>query len=467
MENFTRRKFLQTSAASALALSVAEQMPAQMFSDDESGARVKLTRGYLLVQGLNTYNSSMYGAIGTMSEAEQFFSSLQAAPEGKLVNGMEYTTLWYGSGDILAHQTVAKVALANKVDLWAKPVTLDKVPAFGPIPPEFQAYTMKANGQIVRAQAFDQLNPEAMDWLLPKYRSIYLEPMKGLISGFFFDEDNIAYNLPGGRPNQMYWYYGNSTYSPRVLLLWKSYCKEHNVFSDGQLVFQFPVHDLAMVPLGAGMTAYYPGWNVPTHLVPGKQFVKLPRPAGVWKHWYDFICEQFLKNWIGRLAHLGQEVNRGESIWKGVLYFGLMIWSTPYEEIQNPQFKVDPIMVWGAWGRQRGVDLEALAHHPDVDILVCETYPPVAANSPEFVREWDRIARQGRKTLGVMMDRDDNWALNMKEEVLRWDVIKKYKPTVITRFPVQRMLPGNNFYNQEVEAYIVQQLQEYRRDDGR
>lgn len=63
------------------------------------------------------------------------------------------------------------------------------------------------------------------------------------------------------------------------------------------------------------------------------------------------------------------------------------------------------IQEWGAWGCQRGVDLQKLAKHPEVAIVVCETYPQ------------------------------------------RWTLIHKYQPTVITRFPVQRMMTTDFLYN--------------------
>lgn len=189
----------------------------------------------------------------------------------------------------------------------------------------------------------------------------------------------------------------------------------------------------------------------------------MPRAEGIWPHWYDFVCGLFLKNWIGRLSQLANEVNRKESIWKGVLYFGLLYWSLPYEEITNPQFRVDPIQKWGAWGRQRGVDLQKLAAHPEVDIIVCETFPPVAANLEVFIAEYARITRQAGKTYGVMLHRDDQWALKMDEEQRRWALIDKYQPTVIARYPRERMLAGDRFFNLEAEKFFAERLAQYRR----
>lgn len=470
MKTLTRRRFVQAGAASALGLSIAGKLPLQKISAQSRGGTTRLPRGYLLVQGLNTYNSSMYGAISTAAEAEAFFNKLQSSPEGKLTSGLEYTSLRFGVSDMQAHEVIARVAMEHKVDLWSTPSHLPhKMPDFGPAPPEFHSSFMQPNGQIVPTNrnqgegvVFDVLNPEAMDWFLEKFRTQYFEPMKGLLSGLFFDEDNLQYVTPPPLNNVRFPYWNNATYSLRVLSLWRAYCSDHDVTYNDQLVNSFPVHDPAMVANGGGLTAYYPGYNVPAVVQPGQAFVSLPRAEKVWKHWFDFTCDLFLENWIGRLARLANDVNRKESMWKGVLYFGLHTWSLPYEEIKNAQFKMDSIHHWGAWGRQRGVDLQKLAEHPEVDIVVCETYPPVAANLDEFIGEWNRITLKAHKTFGVMLDRDDSEMLNMTEEQKRWALIHKYQPTVITRYPMQRMMIGDPLYNAQVEAYIAQQLQQYR-----
>ena len=471
MTELTRRSFIQTGAASALALSTLKRLPAQMLSAEGRAWRCHLPLGYLLVQQLSTYNASLYGAISTVAEAEQFFSTLKAAPEGKFVNGLEYQSLWFDANDMQAHEAIAQVGLAQNVDLWASTYQLaTKIPAFGTIPPEFLSSFIQPNGQIVptnvnQGAVFDVLNPEAMDWFLEMFREQYFRPMKGLLSGLFFNEDVLQYETSKPPNNVRFDYWENATYSTRVLSLWRDYCRDHEISYNGKLVDKFPVHDPAMVANGGGLTAYFPGWNVPAIIDAGQAFVTLPRAEGVWRHWYDFVCGQFLKNWIGRLAHLANDVNRNESIWKGVMYFGLHYWSLPYEEIENPQFKLDPIQEWGAWGRQRGVDLKELAAHKEVNIIVCETFPPVAANLDEFIGEWDRITERAHKTFGVMLDRDDSWALNLTEEQQRWAVIRKYQPTVIARYPLERMLPTDPLYNQECEEFIVEQLEQYRRGD--
>ena len=426
--------------------------------------RPPLPRGYLLVQDVSTYNQSKFGAISTAEEARLLFGQIAGR-----VDAVEFGCLFYGDHDLRAHEAVAREATSQSVDLWASTFRmLNRVRAFGPIRPEFQAHVMEADGRIGPAQApegagplFDVLNPEAMDWFAGEFKAKYLERMKGLLTGLFFNEDCLVYLGKWGNSIR-YDYWRNATFSPRVLALWREYCRQHEVTQDGELVDKFPVHDQTMVANGGGRSQFIPGWNVPAEIEPGQRFVDLPRATGVWRHWYEFTCDLFLKNWIGRLAGAANDVNRGEPGWKGTIYFGLLHWCLPYEEVQNPNFAVPGKHKWGAWGRQRGVDLTKLAGHPEINAIICETFPPLAANLEQFVAEYARITRAAGKTFGVMLHRDDNWPLKLDEEPGRWALIEKYRPTILARFPLQHMLPGNEFYSAEGEALFARGLAHYK-----
>ena len=466
----TRREFLKAVGACAAAwpLSCSLSEGRREGPKPSRGPAPPLPRGYLIVQGAATYNVSRFGAISTPEEAEKLFSQI----EGRL-DAVEYESLYFGDHDLRAHEAIARVGLAHRVDLWTSTFRLvGRIRAFGPsIRPEFQAHVMEPDGRIVPAELgeagqkpqplFDVLNPDAMDWFLAEYKRKYFDRMKGLLSGVFFNEDCLPY-LAKWANHRRYDYWRNATFSPRVLGLWREYCREHNVAHEGKLVDRFPVHDPRMVANGGGQTACYPGWNVPETIEPEQRFVDLPRAQGVWRHWYDFTCGLFLKNWIGRIAEGANEVNRSERNWKGSLYFGLHQWSLPYEEIQDPEFRVPKTHRWGAWGRQRGVDLERLAAHPAMDVIVCETYPPIAANLQGFVAEYARITHKAGKAFGVMLHRDDNWPLKLDEEPRRWEVIEKYQPTVIARYPLGHMLPSDKLYSEEGERVFAQSLARYR-----
>ena len=145
------------------------------------------------------------------------------------------------------------------------------------------------------------------------------------------------------------------------------------------------------------------------------------------------------------------------------MYFGLHHWSLPYEQVRNREFTVPKQHRWGAWGRQRGIDLARLAAPPDIDIVVCETYPPVAGNLEGYVAEYARITREAKTTYGVMLHRDDKWPLKIDEEAERWALINKYRPTVVTRYPLTRMLPGDEYYSAAGEAAFSEGLAQYRK----
>lgn len=432
-------------------------------------SRTRFPRGYLLVQELGTYNASRFGCISTPAEANEVLSRL----EGRL-DALEFGSAYFDTHDLRAHAEVARVAVNRGVDLWMSTFRFgSKFRAFGPIRPEFQAYVMEPDGRIVPAARaggegakplplLDVLNPEAMDWFLGEFRKRYFEPMKGLLAGVFFNEDCLPYF---GEPvnHRRYDYWRNATFSPRVLSLWQAYCREHAVLHAGSLVDRFPVHEPQMAANSEGKSVYVPGWNVPASLEAGQLFAALPRPDGVWKHWTDFTCDLFLTNWIGRLARLANEVNGAEDRWKGAMYFGLHHWSLPYEQIANPQFAVPKTHRWGAWGRQRGIDLERLAAHPEIDSIVCETYPPIAANLAAFLAEYARITRHAGKAYGVMLHRDDKWALKLDEEERRWDLIDHLAPDVITRYPREHMEPGHEFYSPDGEKLFAERLARYRK----
>jgi hypothetical protein len=467
MKKPTRREFIGTAVGLCAATQLISHVNAQT-TGEGAKSRARFPRGYLLVQELGTYNTSRFGCISTASEAEEILSKL----DGRL-DALEFSSPYFDAHDLRVHEAVARVGVAHKVDLWMSTFRMAaKVRSFGEIRREFQAHVMEANGSIVPAEMamspnskpaplLDVLNPEAVDWFLVEFRKRYLEPMKGLLAGLFFNEDCLPY-VGVAVNNRRFDYWRNATFSPRVLTLWREYCRNKNVIHRGQLMDKFPVHDPQMVANGGGMTMLVPGWNVPASVEPGQRFAELPKVDGIWKHWTDFTCEQYLQNWIGRLAQLANEVNRDVSQWKGVMYFGLHYWSLPYEQIANPQFSVPKMHCWGAWGRQRGVDLERLAAHPEIDCVVCETYPPIEANLTEFVAEYARITREAGKTFGVMLHRDDKWQLKLDEEKRRWDLIARAKPTVISRYPSAHMLPGNEFYSAEGEKLFAARLAQYK-----
>jgi hypothetical protein len=424
----------------------------------------EIPKGYLIIQCVETYNISKFGAISTPEEAEKIFSNIK---EGNI--GIEFYPIFYSKTDIDKHYQIAKVSKKYKIDLWASSFKLiERIRAFGEIKPEHQAYVMNEDGEIIPAMVegkplFDVLNEDAVTWFLKEYREKYLEKMKGLINGYFFNEDllrHIGKFSNDRRPD----YRNNPTYSLFVLNKWREYCRKHNIVFNGEVVSKFPVHDPKMVAKGNGLTKYYPGYEVPEKVIPGQKFTEMLKSEGVWKHWFDFICELFINNWIGRIAKEVSDINKNNPIWYGIVYFGLHTWSLPYEEIESDDFTVPAKHRWGAWGRQLGLDLKMLSCQPNIDFIVCETYPPISANLEYFIREYKRIVEANGKMFGLMLHRDDKWKIDLAEEEKRWDLINKYKPIILVRYPLKHTFNWNDNYFEEGENYFYQKLDEYRKD---
>jgi hypothetical protein len=422
----------------------------------------EIPKGYLLFAVVETYEVSKFRAISTEEEAGKIFSNIKYDMTGVL-----YLPLYYSNRDMDVHYRLAKIAKKYRIDLWGSSFKLvERIRAFGDIKPEYQAYVMNEGGSIVPAVTggrplFDVLNEDAVLWFIKQYRTRYLEKMKSLLRGYLFDEDVLTY-LGDAKNNKRYDYWNNPVYSVAVLKKWREYAAKHNVRYNSEIVDKFPVHKREMVSKGNGLTAYYPGYSVPEEVKPGQRFINLPRPEGVWRHWYDFICELFINNWIGQLAKVANEVNKDNPNWYGVIYLGLHHGSLPYEKIVDKDFTVPTKHRWGAWGRQRGIDLELLSKCPGINYVICATYPPIEANLEFFIKEYKRIVDLGGKIFGLMLHRDDKWKLNMEEEKKRWVIIGKYKPRILVRYPLKSIFTGSEYYSEEGEKYFSEQLEKYR-----
>ncbi len=158
------------------------------------------------------------------------------------------------------------------------------------------------------------------------------------------------------------------------------------------------------------------------------------------------------------------DVNSDNPNFKGVIYFGLHNWSLAYEEVIDSTFSVDFIHRWVPWGTQRGVRLSKICDLPTIDYVICETYPPIQANLYEFASEYKRIVKEHHKTFGLMLHRDDSWGLDGKDtETDRWNMIQHFQPTIISRYPINRLFPTDPFYNEEKEKLFDERLCAYRR----
>jgi hypothetical protein len=334
---------------------------------------------------------------------------------------------------------------------------------------------MNSNGLIVPATvyslaapekvlAFDAMNPEAMSWFIDKYKQVYLNPLAPYTSGYFFNEDCLYYaNEPDRSNNTRINYWELPAYSDAVLRLWQQYCVNNSVTFNSAVVTKFPVHDESMVPNGGGKTQYFPGYNVPLNVESGTSLVSVPRNSGVWAAWDDFVTSQYIKTWIGGISDAVYQVNSDNPHFKGVMYMGLHSWSLGYEEVTDPTFVIDTYHKWVPWGTQRGVRLSKICELPHVDQIICETYPPIQANLYKYLSAYKQITRDHNKIFGLQLHRDDSWGLDGKDlESDRWAAIQYFQPTVITRYPIDRLFPKDIYYNKDKEALFDQRLHDYR-----
>ena len=195
----------------------------------------------------------------------------------------------------------------------------------------------------------------------------------------------------------------------------------------------------------------------------GTLLIDIPRYAGVWSAWYDFLTSLFVKSYINRVSKAVYEVNKNNPDFRGIIYFGLHWWSIGLEEIVNKAFIVDDMHKWVPWGTQMGVSLIKICKSHYIDYVVCETYPPLSANIFNFALEYKRIAENNGKKFGLMLHRDDQWPLGAWDsEEQRWKVINDLAPAIICRYPIDRLYPDNEYYNEALEIDFINNLIKYR-----
>jgi len=217
------------------------------------------------------------------------------------------------------------------------------------------------------------------------------------------------------------------------------------------------------VPNGGGKTQYFPGYNVPSLIEGGTPLISIPRNTGVWKVWDEFVTSHYVETWIGGLSRAVYEANIDNPDFKGVIYFGLHNWSLGYEEIKDSSFIVDSFNKWVPWGTQRGVQLSKICALPYIDHIICETFPPIRYNLYKFISAYKKISANYNKTFGVMLHRDDRWGLDgWDTETDRWAAIDYFQPVIITRYPINRLFPTDQYYNELKENLFDERLLNYR-----
>lgn len=433
-----------------------------------------LEKGYYFLQSVGTYNRTAWGFISTVEEADSIASVLKAHS----VSGIEFHSGYYDPHDIAACVRVAEVFKEYDIDLWLSSGALQKnIHSFNgnTFPSQYRAFSMTPEGSIIEAsvyaltapnkvKAFDSMNPEAVAWFLDRYTEQFLDPLSEYTSGYTFNEDCLYYAKDSGHPNyKRIDYWELPAYSDAVLELWKQYCIDNSITFDGQTVSRFPVHSEDMVANGGGKTRYFPGYNVPAEIPKGTRLADVPRNTGVWAAWDEFVTSQYVNTWIGGIAERVHHVNQHTDGFKGVVYFALHSWSLAYEEVTDPDFIIDSYHKWVPWGTQRGVQLNKISALPEINHVICETYPPIHSNLQGFISTYHDIITTHGKTFGLMLHRDDKWSLGEKDaESDRWDLINTFEPAIVARYPRKRLFPSDQYYDEAEENRFDERMRAYR-----
>jgi hypothetical protein len=115
-----------------------------------------------------------------------------------------------------------------------------------------------------------------------------------------------------------------------------------------------------------------------------------------------------------------------------------------------PAYVIDTYHKWVTWGTQREVRLSKICELPHVDHIICETFPPIIGNLYKYISTYKQIIRDHNKTFGLMLHGDDSWGLDGKDlESDRWAAIQYFQPTIIARFPINRLFPTDLYYNKD------------------
>lgn len=436
-------------------------------------------RGYFLPQELIiTGPEVLWRRFGLQGENWIFSSAQEATPFLKHFNGkldaVEFIPFVYQPADIPAVVEVAKVAQDYAIDLWLAPRLFKQIDHF-PIPPsKYHSWWMSENGAIrpairdvKRRPDIDRFNPEAVAWLMDVYYETFLKYFdQGLLQGLFWPEEHHGANLDTAAYYERAFipYWCRPSYSDVSLELWRDYCRRHNVEHEGKMVDKFPVHKPEMVPNGKGKTAFYPGYNVTPRMPHGSCYVTWPRNTGVWAHWDRYRCETFLKNYLVPLSRQMHQLNAHNPRWRGVVYFGSSWWTLPYEKFADPCASASLTGMFGAWGYQCAIDLEVLARAPEITCLIHEMNGLIADRLDYRQELFIELTKGCGKPLGLMVHGDSGYGhpICPREELARWDFIKRWQPAMLSMYSVASFYPPHRYYDQAAAVDFWRRLKCYQ-----
>ncbi len=451
-----------------------------------------LKHGYLLAQSLMTS--------GPDNPWKERFSSFcltsrqEAVPyldrAAEFVDGLELQLITYSRTDLDVTLDISRCARDKGMDVWLCPRPYKYIHNLPDVPRRLAAFTMNQAGYIIPALAMnysyhyvpDPLNPDASDFLAEGAYESYWKYFRGIANGYMWPEEKLdtqGGNLMGApvvvkklRGFEYYHteYWRVPVYSDRALELWREYCRDNSVEYQGRPVDKFPVDKPDMVKNGGGKTACFPGHNPIDDIwsVPVKD---LPRPQGVWKHWFNFLTRTYTQNHLIRLSrHWQRMFGQERADWRGVLYFGSSPCMLAYEDFAEQEGFLPP--GGRAEGRRMGVDLKTLAQAPEIDYVIHESPKD---DDPYLIEQFNHLVPEPKR--GLMLHADGASSLTLETEEHRWEMIRRYQPGILALYPLWNLIqekvvwrpgpikPGQaaDFRNPAAFRYFKERLREYQK----
>lgn len=399
------------------------------------------------------------------------------------VDGLDYVNYWYGPEDAETARRVAEIGREHGIDMWAGIRWFKQFRDLPVVPAEYQAWTMDQSGRVFpalweqRNHIVDYLNPEAIDWLLENLAERYWRHVKGPVNGLFFPECRVTCEVPYGRAGLKPWTL--HAYSPYVLSRWREYCADHNVRVSGRVVDRFPVPSATMADGASDSVVYVPD-NRPASVPSFTRLEVIPGGAGVWRAWEDFLCGQFHESFVHRIAAWVNRYNSDEPDWRGVCFFNNDVTMLDYRDFTGGDARTGGALGYWPQGRRMGVDIKRILGDEEITCFISETiqsvrdYLFVEDNCP--ARGMKLAAEAGRSDdYGFMVHYCPTWGgtgdirapgagiMDDIEERLRWDLIRKHKPPVISFYSIPAVLVKEGaWYDAAAADTFWKRLEEYK-----
>ena len=417
----------------------------------------------------------------TEDGATRFFEQIA----GK-VDGLDYVNYWYDPADAEMGRKIAEIGRTHGVDMWAGIRWQKQFRDMPVVPGDLVAWTMEESGQISpavweqRNHVFDPLNPNAVDWLLDVLEDRYWPHVKGAVNGFFFPECRITtWDFPYRRSGLKPWTL--HAYSPAVFEKWQAYCAEHDIRWKGVQVDRFPVPKAKMTSEHPDRTVYIPD-NRPEKVPSFTRFADIPRGNKVWLAWEDFLCGLYHETFVHRISARVNRYHADEPDWRGVCFFNNDVTMLDYRNFKTRSARTGIEMGYWPQGRRMGVDLPRLLKDREITCFISETIQSVRDYlfyEENFLSNGMELAREaGRKSdYGFMVHYCDHWGqvdglrekaagiMDDIEEDLRWEMIHKYRPPVISFYSIPAVLVKEGaWYRKGTADRFWKRLAEYKRE---